>query len=183
MSVPAVPDRGVLDDLARTIHEQYKIGQEHYARSVDASLVMGHAINRARELHSSDQSYGIWFKRQEFPFSRQWAWTLREAAVNEPAVLEAVASQLATGKQANIEKAVKAAREPSERSEPSRSKREPKEDAHLLAEARAFLQLDADEVVQTRRAEVVATVPEIEAQLIQFKGALRRSDPVPKEGS
>lgn len=103
-----VASNGRLVDLARNIKSEYEKGRTAYASAMDSYISMGHQLRKARGLIASDTEFGRWFKKQEFPFSPAWARTLREAAENEGEIRTEVASQLASGRAANIEKAVRA---------------------------------------------------------------------------
>lgn len=103
-----VASSGRLDDLARNIKAEWEKGRAAYADAMDCYLSIGHQLRVARKLLPEDKEFGKWFKAQHFEFTPARGLTLRLASENEPAVRDVVASQLATGRVANIEKAVKA---------------------------------------------------------------------------
>lgn len=99
-----------LDQLATEIRELWIETKGGQGGAIEANLAIGHRLRDARELLPSDPAFGQWFAAQGFGFSQQWAWTLREAAEHEELVKQAVTSQLVTGRDGNLEKAVKAVR-------------------------------------------------------------------------
>jgi N6-adenosine-specific RNA methylase IME4 len=99
-----------LENLAGVIRAQHRRSREALGEAVDAYFAIGEALLQARKSLPSDNEFGAWFRAQEFGFNRQWAHVLRTAAEHEAEVRLAVSSQLATGKDPNIEKAVKQAR-------------------------------------------------------------------------
>lgn len=104
MTVVVVDER--LDELASEVRSEYRRSRDALIESIDAYFAIGHALSEARTMLPSDPAFGAWFKAQEFGFSRQWAYTLRSAAENEPAVRRAVTTQVVTGA-VNFKKAVK----------------------------------------------------------------------------
>lgn len=96
-----------LDALASDIREQCQRVKSAAGEAFDAQLAIGADLSAARQLLVSDQAFGAWFRDKGFPFNRQWGHVLRTAAEHGPEIQEAVASQLATGKSPNLEKAVK----------------------------------------------------------------------------
>lgn len=103
-----VPQSGRLDDIARGIHGDVLKGRAAYDGALDCYLSIGHQLKKARALLESDQAFGTWFKAQQFGFSQQWGHTLRQAAEYEPAIRDEVTTQVVTGGQPNIKKAVQA---------------------------------------------------------------------------
>lgn len=109
---PATITERNLHEIADSIWESVEQGKQSAMQALDANLAIGRDLMDARTRFPSDNDFGEWFAGQSFPFSRQWAWTLRSASENESAVRQRVASQLATGAAANIEKAVRDVRRP-----------------------------------------------------------------------
>jgi hypothetical protein len=109
--------------LAVAIHEHWRLAQAAQASALDHQLAAGRALLQARVILKADRAFGSWFAAQQFPFSRQWAWTLYSAASTEAQIRAEVASQLATGREPNIEAAVKAVRHPRHH-ESARSRRD-----------------------------------------------------------
>lgn len=103
----APPD---LDSLAADIkatQDRIRAGQLDL---LEGYLAQGRALIVAREQLPSKPEFGAWFRAQDFPFSQQWAWTLREAAANESVVREAITTQVVNGQQMNLKKAVQKVR-------------------------------------------------------------------------
>lgn len=96
-----------LDALASRVRAEYRRSREAMGEAVDAYFAIGQCLLEARTALVSNEAFGAWFRTQEFPFSRQWAHVLRQAAEYEAPVRLALSSQLADGKSPNVEKAVK----------------------------------------------------------------------------
>lgn len=94
-----------LDDIAASI-------RGHWAATEEDRFAIGRDLLEARDRFAGDREFGQWLQEQSFPFNRHWALTLRLAAENEREVRAVVASQLASGKRPNIEKAVRAVLHP-----------------------------------------------------------------------
>jgi DNA modification methylase len=104
-NVPMVmtPDDETLLRLGQEIHGWVDRGQAGYEAQTTALFAIGRRLLEARTLLRDDQSYGRWFRRQEFGFQRKWANVLCRAAEREVAVRELMAAQ----KVPNIEAALK----------------------------------------------------------------------------
>lgn len=118
MSVPAVQQGTVaaternLHEIADSIWESIEQGKQSAMQALDAQLAIGRDLVDARTRFPSDNDFGDWFAGQNFPFGRSWAWTLRAAAENEKAVRQAVVTQVTTGAQPNLKKALAEVRRP-----------------------------------------------------------------------
>lgn len=94
-----------LGGIAEDIHNQYARGRRGAMEMVEAYFSIGRRLLEARELLASDPAFGQWFQSQQFPFSRQWAYTLRRGAESEPEVRELLTTQVVSGN-LNFKKAV-----------------------------------------------------------------------------
>lgn len=101
-----------LHEIADSIWESVEQGKAGAMQALDAQLAIGRDLMDARTRFPSDNDFGAWMAGQSFPFSQQWAWTLRTAAEHEPQVRELVTTQVVTGAQPNIKKAVAEVRRP-----------------------------------------------------------------------
>jgi hypothetical protein len=104
-TLSAVPAARSLGEIADSI-------RAHWSATEDDRFAIGRDLIEARERFPSDPEFGQWMKAQEFPFNRQWGYTLRLAAENEPAVRAVLTSQLVSGRTPNIEKALAAVLHP-----------------------------------------------------------------------
>lgn len=102
-----VPEEDYLEALATRVRAEYRRSKEAMGEAVDAYFAIGQCLAEASAALPSKQAFGAWFADQQFGFTRPWAYVLRLAAENEPAVRTAIASQLAIGKTPNLEKALK----------------------------------------------------------------------------
>jgi N6-adenosine-specific RNA methylase IME4 len=112
-----------LDELADAIRDQLDqfARQERETvdlvwRDVECYLAIGALLRPVRSQIPADREYGKWFRAQRFigirgkPFTVAWGWVLMEGAKRPDAVRAEVASQLASGRGLNIEKAIDAAK-------------------------------------------------------------------------
>lgn len=106
---PEVLGDDYLDELAAVVRAQHRRSKEALGEALDAYFAIGAALLEARKALPSKNAFGAWFREQEFGFTRQWAHVLRSAAELEPAVRQAIATQVAIGGTPNIKKAVKQA--------------------------------------------------------------------------
>jgi len=88
-----------LDEIAESIRSHWKATEED-------RFAIGRDLLEARERFPGDLEFGRWLRESNFPFTRQWALTLRLAAENEPAVREALTTQVVSGDTPNLKKAV-----------------------------------------------------------------------------
>lgn len=105
-----VDEDDYLDSLAATVRREYRRSREAMGEALDAYFAIGNALLAARQALPSDNSFGAWFRGQEFGFTQQWAHVLRTAAEHEPEVRELVTTQVVTGNAVNFKKAVKQVR-------------------------------------------------------------------------
>ncbi len=77
-----------LSDIALDIKSEW-------GKGLDAQFAIGRLLEQARSQFADDEDigFGKWLAEQEFPFSRNTAWRLREASKQEPAVREFIASR------------------------------------------------------------------------------------------
>lgn len=106
---PEVLGEDYLDELAAVVRAQHRRTREALGEAVDAYFAIGHALAEARRTLASDPAFGQWFANQEFGFTRQWAYVLRQAAEHEATVRHVLTTQVVTGGSPNIKKAVKQA--------------------------------------------------------------------------
>ncbi len=95
-------DELALDRLGEEVRQLESRARSAMTVSALTQMAMGRRLLEARNLLRDDQSFGRWFRRQQFGFNRQWGSVLRRAAEYEPLVLELMASGV------SIEGAVKA---------------------------------------------------------------------------
>lgn len=104
-----VSEDDYLDALASRVRAEHRRSKEAIGEAVDAYFAIGKCLMEAREVLTDNQSFGAWFRAQEFGFTQRWAHTLRQAAEHEPMVREAFGTQVLNGEAPNIKKAVKQA--------------------------------------------------------------------------
>lgn len=113
MSLVAVPTTEVvsegdyLDDLSSRVRAEYRRSREAMGEAVDAYFAIGQCLIEAHAVLPDTQSFGAWFRAQEFGFTTQWAGVLRQAAEYEGAVRLSIETQVSIGGSPNIKKAVK----------------------------------------------------------------------------
>jgi len=154
----AISDRN-LHEIADSIWESIEQGKQGAALALDAQLAIGRDLLDARTRFPSDNDFGEWFAGQSFPFGRSWAWTLRAAAENEKAVRQVVVTQVTTGGQPNIKKAVAEARRPRLASIPEPSKETPIEYSTPVWIDLAGLMESIERTLERDATELAATVP------------------------
>lgn len=167
-----------LDEIAASVRENYRRAKDSHLETLDAFFAIGNDLSEARKHLRSDNAFGDWFGAQGFPFSRQWAWVLREAARNEVAVRKAVATQVATEGQPNIKKALEAVR--GSRPSPPRSPKPPVTKApavlkKLVNWERKIIDVSpsfVSELDDARRAEAVSFAESLRGWLAEFDAAL-----------
>jgi N6-adenosine-specific RNA methylase IME4 len=98
-----------LESLASRIRSEHRRSREAMGEAVDAYFAVGQCLIEARQALPDNQSFGAWFRGQDFGFSRQWGHVLRQAAEYEGAVRQSFATQVADGGPPNLKKAVKQA--------------------------------------------------------------------------
>ena len=77
---------GRLGDIVEDIKAEW-------GKGIESQFVIGHMLIEARSLMPSDPEFGKWLAVQSFPFSRQTAHRLRQAAEREPEVRAFIASR------------------------------------------------------------------------------------------
>jgi len=98
----------ILESSARTLDDIADSIRAHWQATEDDRFAIGRDLLEARAQFVGNIEFGQWCATQGFAFTQQWGRTLRLAAEHEPAVREALQSQLCNGKPSNFEKAVKA---------------------------------------------------------------------------
>lgn len=144
-----LPGSRTLDEIADSI-------RSHWEATEEDRFAIGRDLMDARQQFSGDREFGAWLVFQGFPFTSEWGRVLRLAAENEPEVRALLASQLASGRKPNIEKAVKAVLHP----EPptAKPKEEPTEetDSHWSALVSV---MESIEALSIDASAMAATVP------------------------
>lgn len=96
-----------LDALSARVRAEYRRSKDAIGEAVDAYFAIGQCLTEARQALRSDPAFGQWFAAQEFGFTRQWGYVLRQAAEYEAPVRSLLTTQVVTGGSPNIKKAVK----------------------------------------------------------------------------
>lgn len=108
-AIPPTPASAETTDLGAVADEIRRLcatARRGSLEALEAQLARGHQLAAARDHLRTDVAYGRWFKEQQFPFSTQWAWRMRRMVLDEAAVRNQVASQLATTGVANADTAL-----------------------------------------------------------------------------
>lgn len=96
--------------LGQEIHHWVEVAQAAIPKAVESQFAIGRRLVQARSILRDDQSYGRWFRRQQFGFQQQWGNVLRRAADREVVVRELMAGQKEPNIKAALEIATKAER-------------------------------------------------------------------------